>query len=178
MIDAERTEHPLESPTPAGHRWIVAHTKSRQEKALCRELELGGVTHYLPLYNELRAHGNRRRWVRATLFPGYVFVRGDGEIGSLLRRTDRVAGVIEVPDQAGLVRELTQIRIAIDAGARFNPYTYLKEGHPARVKRGPLKGVEGMIDRMGSPTRLVLVVETLGRATSVEVNPSDVEAIR
>ena len=181
-VPAERgSDHAGESPlaeAPAGQRWVVAHTKSRQEKALCRELATAGIVHYLPVYKELRSHGARRRWVEAPLFSGYVFVRGGLELASDLRRTDRVANVIQVRDQAGLVFELRQIEAAIAAGARFNPYTYLEEGMPVRVRRGPLKDIEGVIDKAGSPTRLILVVQTLGRATSIEVNPADVELLR
>jgi transcription antitermination factor NusG len=174
----DRVARVFESEAPPGHRWVVVHTKSRQEKALCADLRTAGIVHYLPLYQELRSHGSRRRWVEAPLFSGYVFVRGGAELASDLRRTDRVANVIAVADQAGLIGELSQIEKAIAAGARFNPYEFLREGMPARVRRGPLKGVEGLIDRAGSPTKLILVVQTLGRATAIEVNPADVEPSR
>lgn len=163
--------------TPPGQRWIVAHTKSRQEKALCVELLAYGIDHYLPTIRELRTHGNRKRWIDSPLFAGYVFARGGEDLGPLLRRTDRVAGIIEVFDQDQFAHELEQIDRAIRGGASFSPYPRLKEGFPARIARGPLKGVEGVIDRAGSPTRLILVVQTLGRATSIEVNPGDVEPL-
>lgn len=160
-----------------GESWVVAHVKPRQEKALSRDLSAGAVAHYLPMIRELRTHGGRKRWVDSPLFSGYLFARGAPDLKGTLRRTDRVVNCIEVPDQAGLLAELTQIRTAIEAGAEFNPYPYLREGEPARIARGPLRGVEGIIDRTDSITRLVLVVHTLGRATAIEINPADVEPV-
>jgi len=155
----------------------VAHTRSRQEKALCRDLVQGGIVHYLPSFRAMRTHGNRRRVVDAPLFPGYVFVRGGDDLRASLGRTDRVANLIEVVDQEGLVHELSQIERAIGAGVSFNPYPFLHAGTLVRVCRGPLRGIEGLVDRIESATRLVLVVQILGRATSVEVCPADLEPI-
>lgn len=163
--------------TKHGELWVVAHTRSRQEKALCRDLSALAIVHYVPTYQEVRTHGNRRRRVDALLFPGYVFVRGPEHVRPGLLATDRVANVIHVHDQIGLIRELVQIHQAIEAGARFGSAGLLREGTPVRVCRGPLRGIEGLVDRGGPPNRLVLVVQTLGRATSIEINPGDVEPI-
>ncbi len=163
-------------PAP-GESWVVAHVKPRQEKALSRDLAMASVPHYLPLIRELRTHGGRKRWVETPLFSGYLFARGDAEIRGVLRRTDRIVNCLDVQDQDGFLAELGQIEAAIGAGAEFNPYPYLREGEPARIARGPLRGLEGIIDRADSITRLVLVVHTLGRATAIEVNPADVESI-
>jgi transcriptional antiterminator NusG len=156
--------------------WIVAHVKPRQEKALSRELDKTGIVHYLPLIRELRTHGGRKRWVDSPLFSGYIFARGGPGLKGDLRRTDRVVSCIDVSDQERLCTELNQIKAAIAAGAEFNPYPSLREGEPARIARGPLRGVEGVIDRTDGVTKLVLIVHTLGRATAIEVNPADVES--
>ena len=175
----ERTETARESVVRSipGESWAVAHVKPRQEKALSRDLEAGAVTHYLPVIRELRTHGGRKRWVDSPLFPGYVFARGGPELTTKLRRTDRVVNCLDVPDQGRLLAELSQIEAAIAAGATFNPYPYLREGEYARISRGPLRGVEGIIDRTDGRTRLVLIVQTLGRATAIEVNPAEIEAV-
>jgi transcription antitermination factor NusG len=163
-------------PTGA-ERWVIAHTKSRQEKTLVTDLEAAGVSCYLPAVRELRTHGNRRRWVEMPLFTGYVFVLGGEDVSGTARRTGRVAGIIAVADQVRLVHELRQIHRAIEQGANLLSSPCLKAGVPARVARGALRGVEGVVESVVSSDRLVLVVHTLGRAIAVEVSPGDVEAI-
>tara|TARA_Y100001933_G_scaffold210563_1_gene214839 strand:+ start:326 stop:796 length:471 start_codon:yes stop_codon:yes gene_type:complete len=156
---------------------VIAHTKSRQEKSLVSDLLTGGIACYLPVLRELRSHGARKRWVDMPLFPGYVFVRGGRDVGAVARRTGRVANMIPVGDQAQLVHELRQIRCAIEAGGRLASSAFLEAGVPARIARGPLKGVEGVVESVASPERLILLIRTLGRATSVEVAPGDVERL-
>ena len=175
-VDADVDAHLDAAPT-GETRWVIAHTKSRQEKALAEDLEAAGIICYVPSIRELRTHGSRRRWVEMPLFPGYAFVRGGESVGATTRRTGRVAGIIAVADQERLVHELRQIRRALAGGARLTASPYLEAGVPARIVRGSLKGVEGIVDAVGSAERLVLVIQTLGQATAVEVAPGDVEAV-
>ena len=44
------------------------------------------------------------------------------------------------------------------------------------VAHGPLKGVIGRLQRKGSHARLVLAVDLIGQAVSVEVDAADVKA--
>jgi transcription antitermination factor NusG len=50
----------------------------------------------------------------------------------------------------------------------------IKEGDMVEVKSGPLKGVVGRLVRKGSHARLVLSVNLIGQAVSVEVDAADV----
>lgn len=154
----------------AGSVWSVAATKSRREKQLARALLVRGVQHYLPLHRVSRSHGGRSRDVEFPLFPGYVFVCLSADERLEVLATGHVAQLLPVVDQNGLERELASIDAAIDAGAVFDPCPFLKEGRPVRVRSGPLKGIEGVVDSHGSRGRLVLVVQTLGRATSIEID--------
>ena len=44
------------------------------------------------------------------------------------------------------------------------------------VVHGPLKGVSGRLTRKGAHARLVLAVDLIGQAVSVEVDASDIRA--
>lgn len=149
--------------------WAVAATRSRREKQLARALLARDVQHYLPLHRTPRKHGGRTRDVEFPLFPGYVFVclRRDDRVEVLA--TGHVAQLIPVSGQDQLERELASIDAAIEAGAAFDPCVFLEEGRRVRVRSGPLKGVEGVVDARGPKGRLILVVQTLGRATSIEI---------
>ncbi len=45
------------------------------------------------------------------------------------------------------------------------------------VTHGPLKGVVGRLTRKGAHARLMLAVDLIGQAVSVEVDASDVKAV-
>jgi len=118
-----------------------------------------------------------RRTIRSLmpLFGGYLFFCGDENERSELWRTDRVANMIEVKDQQKLLKELLQIEQALRAGAPLVPHKYLKTGQKCRVIAGPLLGLQGIVVETRGATRLVLQVDMLGQAASVEIDVDMIE---
>ena len=51
-------------------------------------------------------------------------------------------------------------------------------GKKVRVVAGPFKGVEGVVIRVGSQYRLVVVIESIIHAVSIEINPNYLENIK
>jgi len=88
-----------------------------------------------------------------------------------------VANIIEVINQEKLVKELAQIEQVIKAGLTIVPHKYIKEGQRCRVTSGPLKNTEGIVQKTKTTARLVLSVEMLGQAASVEVDMDNIEII-
>lgn len=158
-------------------RWSVLHVKPRQEKSVASVLMEVGIPYYLPLVNKTRYYGHRKRVVNTPLFPSYVFVRGTVEETYFAISTHRVAKVIPVGDQNELERDIERIRSVLQLGGELEPYPYLKVGTPVRVTGGPFQGVEGLIEEHRSWNRLILVVHTLGRAASLEIDASLLERV-
>ncbi len=170
-------QHAQTPPSPLGVAWRVLRTKPRQEKAVVDLLDAAGHTHYLPLVRRVRHYGHRRRETQAPLFPSYVFVRSGLEAAYFAVSSRRVIQIVEVTDQARLDRELAQIRRALEIGAGLDPYPYLKEGRRARVRSGPFAGIEGVIESKGRDDRLILKVEALAQAVSLEIDAGVVESV-
>ena len=59
---------------------------------------------------------------------------------------------------------------------QFDPCPLIREGMMVEVVHGPLKGVVGRLMRKGAHARLVLAVDLIGQAVSVEVDAADVRA--
>ncbi|MGA8221568.1 MAG: hypothetical protein WB780_07925, partial [Candidatus Acidiferrales bacterium] len=57
------------------------------------------------------------------------------------------------------------------------PHPFLKSGDRVRIRTGCLAGIEGILVRRASGYRLVLNVELIMQAVSIEVNAEDVEPI-
>lgn len=158
-------------------RWWVAHTKSRNEKALAHDLINKNVSYFLPM--TWKAQRKSRRAIRSLLplFSGYLFFCGEENTRLEALRTNRVANVIEVKNQQKLVDELVQIEQALRAGVPLVPHKYLKAGQRCRVIAGPLMDLQGLIVTAKNTTRLVLQVDMLGQAASVEVDMDMIEVI-
>jgi transcription antitermination factor NusG len=157
--------------------WWVAHTKSRNEKALAHDLIRKSINYFLPMSWKVRRIRGRKIKTLLPLFGGYLFFCGNENQRLEVLRTNRVANLIEVNDQTKLVGELLQIEQAIQAGAPLVPHKYIKVGQYCRVIAGPLADLVGITVKTKKTTRLVLQIDMLGQATSVEVDTDIIELV-
>lgn len=162
---------------PAGSNWFVLHTRSRQEKAVADALRALNTWCFLPLLNHTRVYRGRKIQVQLPLIPSYVFMKGQPEEAYQLDRNNRLANIIPVTNQARLEWELGNIRRAIDAHIALDPYPYLRKGIRAEVRSGPLRGTQGIIEDRTKLTRLILQVDMLGRAVSLELDGALLEPL-
>jgi len=155
--------------------WWVAHTKSRNEKALAQDLISKDISYFLPM--SWKARRRKQRTIRSLLplFSGYLFFCGNENQRVELLRTNRVANIIEVKDQQRLLDELSQIEQALQTGAPLTPHKYIKAGQHCRVIAGPLADLEGIVIRTQKTARLVLQIDMLGQAASLEVDIDMIE---
>ena len=171
--------------------WWVAHTKSRNEKALAQDLIRKDISYFLPMSWKIRRRSGRTIRSLLPLFSGYLFFCGEESQRIKLLRTNRVANLIEVKDQQRLLDELLQIEQALRAGVHLAPHKYVKVGQRCRVIAGPLVDLQGIVigvpkckkGRLGDPVktkntiRLVLQIDMLGQAASVEIDTDMIEVI-
>ncbi|MGN6370736.1 MAG: transcription termination/antitermination protein NusG [Phycisphaerae bacterium] len=166
-----------EAAAAAQGKWHLLHTRSRQEKALAETLSAQGIAHFLPLATVGRSYAGRKVTVEMPLFPGYVFLKGSLDQVYSADRTKRVAGIIPVVDQDRIGRELRNLAQALASRASLDPYPFLRAGVRVCVRSGPLMGLEGVIESRNKRDRLILQVEVLGQATSLEIDGAILEVI-
>jgi transcription antitermination factor NusG len=158
-------------------QWWVAHTKSRNEKALADDLTGKGISYFLPMSWKVKKTRGRTIKSLLPIFSGYLFFCGDENQRVATLKTNRVANLIDVTDQRRLVEELSQIEQAITGGANLSPHDYIKVGQKCKVIGGALAGLLGIVEKTRNETRLVLQIDMLGQAASVEIGTDMIEAI-
>lgn len=158
-------------------QWWVAHTKSRNEKALAHDLINRQISYFLPMTWKVRRKSRRTIKSLLPLFSGYLFFCGDENQRTELLKTDRVANLIEVIDQEKLLGELVQIEKVLQTGTPLVPHKYIKVGQKCRVIAGPLMGLQGIVVNTKGAMRLVLQVDMLGQAASVEIDIDMIELL-
>jgi transcription antitermination factor NusG len=158
-------------------QWWVAHTKSRNEKALAQDLISREINYFLPMSWKIRRRGGRKMRSLLPLFGGYLFFCGQESQRVEVLKTNRVAGLIEVKDQQKLLRELMQIEQALNSGKDIAAHKYIRAGQRCRVLQGPLADLEGIVVKSKNAVRLVLQVDLLGQAASVEIDTDIIEVV-
>jgi transcription antitermination factor NusG len=157
--------------------WWVAHTKSRNEKALAKDLIQKDISYFLPMNWKVRRQRGRTIRSLLPLFSGYLFFCGKESQRIEVLQTNRVANLLAVKDQQKLVDELSQIERALQTGAALMPHKYFKTGQRCRVIGGPLADLHGVIVKIRGTTRLLLQIDMLGQATSVEIDTDMIEVV-
>jgi len=160
-------------------RWYVVHTCANHEKRVAQQLGERNVEQFLPLFESMRRWKDRRVRLQLPLFSGYVFAR--------LPLRNRLQ-VLALPSVVRLVgfggfavpiadEEIETLRHTLLPQLRALPHPYLTQGKRVRILDGPLKGAEGTLLRRKSGCRVVLSVDLIARAASVEIDARDIERI-
>jgi transcription antitermination factor NusG len=160
----------IESVSDLAGCWWIAHTKARFEKALARDLLRCGGGYYLPLVERVNISRGRKRRSLKPLFPSYVFLCGTEDDRSAALKTNRICRMIEVPDQTALIDELANIEKAISGKVELDPYPFAVEGRRCRVSAGPLQGLEGTVVRRTGTSVLVLQVNMIAQAATLQID--------
>jgi transcription antitermination factor NusG len=158
-------------------QWWVVHTRSRNEKALAHDLISKDISYFLPMSWKVSRKSRRTTRSLLPLFNGYLFFCGKENERVELLKTNRVAHLIEVNNQQKLLDELVQVNQALQSGAPLTPHNYIKKGQRCRVIAGPLMGLEGIVVRSNNAVRLVLQIDMLGQAASVEIDVDMIEVL-
>lgn len=157
--------------------WRVAHTKSRNEKALAHALMDKEIAYFLPMSWKVRRTRGRKLRTLLPVFTGYLFFCGNEEDRLEVFRTGRVAAVIETDQQVKLIDELAQIEQALKAGATLEPARQISAGQRCRILAGALADLQGTVVKTKGQARLILKVDMLGQAASTEIEMDNVELL-
>jgi transcription antitermination factor NusG len=157
--------------------WWVAHTKSRQEKSLARELVVSEVPFYLPLVAKERVTRGRKVKSWVPLFGGYLFMYGSKSQEFSRLQTNRICSLLRVDDAVQLVDELRSIKQLIESDAALTVERRLEAGRQVRVTAGPFAGAEGTVITRRGRSRLFVAVTFLQQGISLEIDDFMLEPI-
>jgi transcriptional antiterminator NusG len=158
-------------------QWYAVRTQSRYEKVVRDQLVGRGIDCLLPLCTRMSQWKDRRKRIAWPLFSGYCFGRFALE---QQRQVIQASGVVEIvgsgqvaepipADEVAAIQRLTQ------SEDRYETYPYdLQEGMRVTVVRGSLQGLHGRFIRTAAGGRLVLTVNLIQQAASIDIAAEDV----
>jgi transcription termination/antitermination protein NusG len=158
--------------------WYAVWTRSRHEQVVREQLERKGLEAFLPTITRWSRWKDRKKQVDWPLFPGYCFVRFNGADRLPVLKCTGVVNIVSFDGDIAPIppHEIEGIRRLLQSDLQFDPCPLIREGMMVEVTHGPLKGVVGRLVRKGGHARLMLSVDLIGQAVSVEVDASDVKA--
>ena len=177
-VDPTRILNP-ESRIASELQWYAIWTRSRHEQVVREQLERKQFEAFLPTITRWSRWKDRKKKIDWPLFPGYCFAKFDpGEALAILKCTG-VVNIVSFEGKPAAIPEyeLDSIRLLVGSELLYDPCPMIREGMMVEVVHGPLKGVVGRLMRKDTHhARLVLSVDLIGQAVSVEVDAADVKA--
>jgi transcription antitermination factor NusG len=154
-------------------RWFAVTVRHQHERQISAALGWKGLETLVPCYSVRRRWSDRIQEVETALFAGYVFCRFEARDKVRVLNTPGVARIVGFGGAPSPVddREMAALRSAMESRLPLWPWPHLQAGDRVRVERGPLRGVEGTLLRPPEGLRLVIGVELLSRAITVELEP-------
>jgi transcription antitermination factor NusG len=159
--------------------WFAIWTRSRHEQVVREQLDKKQIDAFLPTIAKWSRWKDRKKKIDWPLFPGYCFARFDPDNALAVLKCSGVVSIVSFEGKPAPIPdyELDSIRLLVSSDLQFDPCPMIKEGMLVEVVHGPLRGVIGRLMRKDpGRARLVLSVDLIGQAVSVEVDAADVKA--
>ena len=154
------------------HPWFAVRVRSNHERVTAIHLQERGFEEFTPSYKMERRWSDRTKEVEQFLFPGYVFCRLNPHDRLPVLTTPGVVNLLgfgktptPIPDL-----EIERIRTMVQSGLLVTPWPFLEVGQTVLIERGPLAGVEGILEEVKGKCRIVVSVNLLRRSVSAEVD--------
>ncbi len=158
-------------------QWFAIWTRSRHEQVVREQLERKHVEAFLPTVPRWSRWKDRKKKIDWPLFPGYCFARFDVDDALPVLKCTGVVNIVSFEGKPASIPEieLDSIRLLVGSELQYDPCPLIHEGMMVEVMHGPLRSVVGRLMRkVAQHARVVLSVDLIGQAVSVEVDAADV----
>lgn len=161
--------------------WYALHTKSKFEKVVYQSLINKNKDVFLPTIKKRSRRRDRRLFLQQPLFPGYLFVKITVTPAERLEvlKTAGVVNLIGNRDMPIPVKPeiIESLKIIVRAGEQVETLNCLRKGDLVRVVSGPFAGVIGIFVQYQSTERVVVNIDAMGQAASINVAAEEVEPL-
>ena len=158
--------------------WFAVWTRSRHEQVVRDQLGRKQFEVFLPTITRWSRWKDRKKKIDWPLFPGYCFARFNPRERLPVLKCTGVVNIVSVEGEPAQIPEyeIVGIRQLVESDLAYDPCPLIHEGMMVEVTHGPLKSVVGRLTRKNDKARLILSVDLIGQAVSVEVDAADVKA--
>ena len=153
-------------------KWIAIYTKSRHEQIVVNELSKKDIESFCPMFKERRQWSDRKKWVHFPLFRSYVFARIHLKENIFVLQTIGVNKIVKFQNKISIIPDqvINDIKNIVDGGYKIQQVDYFIKGDEVIVVSGPLKGINGIIQDLKGDSRLIMKVEAIRQAFSIEIS--------
>jgi len=176
MIESSRSIYGELNVIP---KWYALSTRARHEKKVHTQLTKKGIISYLPLQSFYRRWSDRYKAVEEPLFSCYVFVNIALRDRLKVLQTNGAVRFVSfngipatIPDS-----QIKAIKTILENNSQIERVDYLTPGQGVEVIQGPLRGVKGILAQKKNSHRLIVRIDSIMQAISIDVDYRDIKII-
>lgn len=160
-------------------KWHVVYTMPKAERKVASSITAMGIEAYLPLHKVIRQWSDRKKRLELPLFPNYVFVKVDRISRVSLYSIKELVKFVSIDKQPVVVseKEIMTIKKVLTENVQVRTEDYFLPGMRIKIADGQFAGLEGIIERRNSDTRLIIKIEGLMKAFSFNIPSQLLEAV-
>ena len=174
------------------YKWFIASVVSGQEQSVSddinRIIEKEGEAckikeALVPTKPVIKVRRGKKVEDKQKLFPGYVFINmvANGDVFTRLRNSTKVLGFLGPKNNPKPVTDLKVQKIIEEASSvaeKTNSLDVFDIGESVKIIKGPFESFTGVIEEKDlNKNRVKLSVSIFGRATSVDLEVSQIEKV-
>jgi len=160
-------------------KWFAFYVAPHCEKSVYADLIHLGIESYLPVRKEIRQWSDRKKSIETPLFTSYVFgkiFRDDYYtkikfIDKIIKIVDIGGEIVSIPE-----KEVNWLKKICESGYEFESgqMDMLQTGDKARLKSGPLRGLEGKVVWHRGESKFAVELLLMKRMLILEIDRNDI----
>jgi transcriptional antiterminator RfaH len=166
---------------PADGAWFLLQTKPRLEESALVNLENQGYQCFLPRLRRERVSRGKVTEASEPLFARYLFIRLGTSLDSAswgpIRSTKGVSQLVRFGEQVAKASDalIEALRGAEDSS---RTETLFSAGEPVTILDGPFKGLRAIYQAHDAQQRAFVLIEILKKTTRLNVELTNLSAVR
>ncbi|MCG6316076.1 transcription/translation regulatory transformer protein RfaH [Vibrio vulnificus] len=163
-------------------KWYLLYCKRGEQIRAKQHLENQGVECFYPTIEVEKILRGKRQTKSEPLFPSYIFVRFDFEIGPTFTTVRSTRGVVDFVKFGTQPKELQgdliyELKLLEQEGhqSALQGSNLPKQGDSIKVKSGQFAGIEAIFQEQDGETRSIMLVKMISQTVPVSIENSDLE---
>ncbi len=157
--------------------WHLLMTKPREDERAAENLLNQDYELFRPLLKHYKHKKGQQVAITEALFPRYIFIRLDEEFShwSQIRSTRGVQGLVRFTEYPVIVPEqmITEIKSLLkEDGILDRTETHkvlFRPGDKVEIISGSFKGLQAVVKEQDRSTRVILLLEMLGKTQALKI---------
>jgi transcriptional antiterminator RfaH len=158
--------------------WYLLYCKRNEQTRAEVHLQNQGVDCYYPTLRANKIRNGKREQITEPLFPSYIFIQFDYEIGPSFTSIRSTRGVVDfvrkgnvpIEVKASLIRSLKKLTINTNVEQRAPQL-----GDAIKIKQGQFSGVEAVFYESDGDTRSIMLINLINTQTKVSIENKDLD---